>query len=76
MAQIAGKTVRLDARTKIAKSFAEKSDTARRLQTMPGIGPLTALAIEAFAPDVAGIRRGRGFAAWPGLGPRRNSSGD
>lgn len=26
--------------------------TARRLQTMPGVGPLIALAVEAFAPDM------------------------
>lgn len=75
MAQIAEKTVRIDARTKTAKSFAEKSGMARRLQTMPGVGPLTALAIEAFAPDMTNFRRGRDFSAWLGLVPRQHSSG-
>jgi transposase len=75
IAQIAEKTARIEARTKAAKSFAETSDAARRLQTMPGVGPLTALAVEAFAPDMETFRRGRDFAAWLGLVPRQHSSG-
>jgi len=75
MAQIAEKTSRIEARTKAAKRFAEASDAARRLQTMPGVGPLTALAVEAFAPDMATFRRGRDFSAWLGLVPRQHSSG-
>ena len=63
MAQIAEKTVRIDARTKTAKIVAEKNDAARRLQTMPGVGPLTALAVEAFAPDMATFQRGHDFSA-------------
>ena len=42
---------------------------------MPGVGPLTALAIEAFAPGISNFRRGRDFAAWLGLVPRQHSSG-
>jgi transposase len=53
MAQIAEQTARIDARTRTAKAIAAQTDKARRLQTMPGVGPLTALAIEAFAPDMA-----------------------
>jgi transposase len=75
MAQIAEKTARIDARTKAVKRLAETSDTARRLQTMPGVGPLTALAVEAFAPDMTNFRRGRDFSAWLGLVPRQHSSG-
>jgi transposase len=75
MAQIAEQTARIEARTKAAKRFAEASDAARRLQTMPGVGPLTALAVEAFAPDMATFRRGRDFSAWLGLVPRQHSSG-
>ena len=40
-----------------------------RLQTMPGVGPITALAIETFAPPMGVFRRGRDFAAWLGLVP-------
>jgi transposase len=42
---------------------------------MPGVGPLTALAVEAFAPEMSHFRRGRDFAAWLGLVPRQHSSG-
>ena len=50
-------------------------ETTARLQTMPGIGPITAMAIEAFAPPMDSFRRGRDFAAWLGLVPRQKSTG-
>ena len=42
---------------------------------MPGVGPLTALTVEAFAPDMAQFKSGRDFAAWLGLVPRQHSTG-
>ncbi|WP_370296341.1 transposase [Poseidonocella sp. HB161398] len=39
------------------------------------MGPLTALAVEAFLPDMAQFTCGRDFAAWLGLVPRQHSSG-
>jgi len=42
---------------------------------MPGVGPITAMAIEAFAPPMHSFRRGRDFAAWLGLVPRQKSTG-
>jgi transposase len=42
---------------------------------MPGVGPLTALAVEAFAPAMQRFRCGRDFAAWLGLVPRQFSFG-
>lgn len=42
---------------------------------MPGVGPLTAVAVEAFGPDMAAFKTGRDFAAWLGLVPRQHSSG-
>lgn len=73
--QIAEKTARIEARTKKFMALATGTNTARRLQTMPGVGPMTALAIEAFAPDMTSFRCGRDFAAWLGLVPRQHSSG-
>ena len=73
--QIAEQTIRIDTKTKTAKEMAARADTARRLQTMPGVGPLTALAVEAFAPAMQNFKRGRDFAAWLGLVPRQHSSG-
>jgi transposase len=49
--------------------------TSRRLQTVPGVGPITAMAIETFAPPMAVFKRGRDFSAWLGLVPRQHSTG-
>ncbi len=46
-----------------------------RLVSMPGMGPITAMAVEAFAPTMTTFRRGRDFAAWLGLVPKQHSSG-
>lgn len=73
--QIAEQTVRINARTAKIKALAAEADTARRLQTIPGVGPLTALAVEAFAPPMKNFKCGRDFAAWLGLVPRQFSSG-
>jgi transposase len=75
LAQITEKTDRIDAKTKALKGLAAETDTARGLQTMPGVGPITALAVEAFAPDMAQFKSGRDFAAWLGLVPRQHSTG-
>jgi transposase len=64
--QISKMTVWIEAKTKRVKVLAAETDVARRLQTMPGIGPIIALAVEAFAPDMACFKRGRDFAAWLG----------
>ena len=42
---------------------------------MPGVGPITALAMEGFGPDLNCFRRGRDFAAWLGLVPKQNATG-
>ncbi|MEL6172821.1 MAG: transposase, partial [Pseudomonadota bacterium] len=57
------------------KSSAMKSKETRRMQTMPGIGPISAHAIQAYCPPMEQFRKGRDFAAWLGLVPRQNSTG-
>lgn len=52
-----------------------RGETARRLKTMPGVGPVTALAVETFAPTMESFKSGRDFAAWLGLVPLQNSTG-
>lgn len=55
---------------------ASKTDPAlRRLRTIPGIGPVIAGAVAAFAPDLDTFDSGRNFAAWLGLVPRQRSTG-
>lgn len=59
----------------VLKKEAARSDASSRMMTMPGLGPITAMAIEAFAPTLSVFRRSRDFAAWLGLVPRQHSSG-
>lgn len=73
--QIAEKTARIDIKTETAKNLSKLTDTSRRLQTMPGLGPITALAIETFSPPMETFKCGRSFAAWLGIVPRQYSSG-
>lgn len=51
------------------------NELSRRLETIPGIGPITASAIAATVPDASLFKSGRQLAAWIGLVPRQNSSG-
>ena len=48
---------------------------ARRYQTVPGVGPITAFALLAFAGDLTQFKNGREFATWIGLTPRESSTG-
>ena len=62
----------------IEKEIARRAKTnedARRLMSVPGIGPLIATAICALAPPADFFENGRHFAAWLGLAPRQNSTG-
>jgi transposase len=54
---------------------AREDEVARRLMTIPGIGPIAATAIAALAPSAATFKRGRDFAAWLGLTPLQKSTG-
>lgn len=54
---------------------AREDESARRLMTIPGIGPITATALSALAPPPDSFAKGRDFAAWLGLVPRQHSSG-
>ena len=52
-----------------------RNELSRRLETIPGIGPIGASALAASVTDPGQFRSGREFAAWLGLTPRQNSSG-
>jgi transposase len=51
------------------------NEQSRRLETIPGIGPITASALVATISDPNLFASGRQLAAWLGLVPRQNSSG-
>ena len=48
---------------------------SRRLEAIPGIGPLSASALVASIGDAKAFKNGRQLAAWLGLVPRQHSSG-
>jgi transposase len=54
---------------------ARQDAEAKRLMTIPGIGPIIATAITALAPAAATFGKGRDFAAWLGLTPLQTSTG-
>jgi len=56
-------------------AHARHDATARRLATIPGIGPITASLIAATVVDISLFKTARQFAAWLGLVPRQNSTG-
>ena len=73
--QIAHLTDRINALKARIAALSNEADLPRQLQTMPGVGPITALAVETFAPPMEQFRRGRDFAAWLGLVPKQHSTG-
>src|SRR5438045_9177663 len=59
----------------VINQSAKESEACRRLDAIPGIGPLTATALIAAIGNGAAFRKGREFAAWVGLVPREHSTG-
>ena len=53
---------------------AKADPVARRLLTIPGVGPITATAITVLAPPAEAFTGGRHFAAWVGLTPKERST--
>ncbi len=51
------------------------SKVSKRLEAIPGVGPLIATALVASIPDPTIFRSGRDMSAWIGLVPKQNSSG-
>ena len=57
------------------RADASANDAARRLQTIPGVGPIVASAFVASLPDISDFKSGRDLSAWIGLTPKPQSSG-
>ena len=51
------------------------SKVSKRLEAIPGVGPLVASALVASIPDPSVFRSGRDMSAWIGLVPKQNSTG-
>ena len=57
-------------------ALARGNEDSRRSMTVPGIGPITALAFQAAIDEPARFRRSRSVGAYLGLTPRRHASGE
>jgi transposase len=57
------------------KTWHRANEASRRLETIPGVGVITATALVATIGDASQFRSGRQLAAWLGLVPRQYSSG-
>ena len=64
---------RLDVRVRM---LAQTITPCRRLMTVPGVGPITALAYVTVIDDPGRFRKGRSVGAYLGLTPRRYQSGE
>ena len=51
------------------------NQVSRRLDDIPGVGPVLATALVATVADPIAFRSGRNFSAWIGIVPRQHSSG-
>ena len=64
----------LDADRRIL-AWHRSSELSRRLEAIPGVGPLIATALVASVPDPHTFRSARDVSAWIGLVPKQNSTG-
>jgi transposase len=74
-AQIEALTDRIDKLERYVVAAVKADGEARRLTSIPGVGPIIAATVKAVVQDPTGFRSGRDFAAWLGLTPKSNSSG-
>lgn len=68
-------TRKIDDLTLRLRNATRENDEMRSLCIVPGVGPVTAGAVLAFAPDLRAFSIGRIFAAWLDLVPRQHSTG-
>lgn len=66
---------RIQELTKQLKKIAEEREDCKRLQGVPGVGPLTSTAMVAAVGNGSQFKSGRQMSAWTGLVPRQFSSG-
>jgi len=72
-AKICRQIARLDKRV---LALARDNTQCRRFMSMPGVGPITALAYVTAIDDPGRFRKGRSVGAYLGLTPRRYQSGE
>jgi transposase len=60
---------------RLIMAWHRSSQTSRRLDDIPGVGPALATALVATIADPGAFRSGRNFSAWIGIVPKQHSSG-
>ena len=60
---------------RIIMAWHRSNEASRRLDAIPGVGPILATALVASIADPKVFRSGRNFSAWIGLVPKQHSSG-
>ena len=60
---------------RLISAWHRSNETSKRLDEIPGVGPVLATALVASVADTKAFRSGRDFSAWIGLVPKQNSSG-
>jgi transposase len=73
--ELAGVWRRVEAIEKRLVGLHKADAVSRRPASIPGVGPITAMAIANTVSDPSMFRSGREFAAWLGLTPKSHSSG-
>jgi ABC-type uncharacterized transport system substrate-binding protein len=58
------------------EALAKQDESCQRLMSIPGIGPIISSAVVAAIGNGTGFKQGRDFAAWLGLIPKQESTGD
>jgi transposase len=74
-AQFQSLQVEIDVAERRIHAWHKSNEVSRRLETIPGIGPIIATALAASITDPSVFRSGRELAAWIGLVPRQSSTG-
>jgi transposase len=60
---------------RMIRAWHRSSEASRRLDEIPGVGPVLATALVGSVADPKAFRSGRDFSAWIGLVPKQHSSG-
>ena len=60
---------------RLIRAWHRSSEASKRLDEIPGVGPVLATALVGSVADPKAFRSGRDFSAWIGLVPKQHSSG-
>lgn len=68
-------TERIEQLERTIRGYRAQNEPCRRIEAIPGVGPLSSTAVVAMVGDARTFRSGREFAAFVGLVPRQSGTG-